>query len=348
MWQEINDFSSVDIDKAITSGFQYLLSQRKNGKWTGFSTMAGTSDIWVTGFILTHISSLKESTELFQSSYQFLVDSQHESGGWSYSKIVPPDSDSTSWCISALKPTPYFTRSVHQASTNFLWSNLSGKGLATYGPGSKIKEFISAPSDDLLKGWTSPHPDVSAAAMLADPESKHADHLQKWLEELCQHQGFIKSYWWRNLMYTTALYLRYLRLKSMQLSPEWREKLLILLKLKQLQCGGFNIDGENEMDPFVTALAIEILVYLLDFKSKKTIIKSAKTLIGTQLPDGSWKGNFNMRIPAPFVIDPEQVESYHNSDIGGNSLVMDEGGLFATALSCYSLNLVQNYLKTAS
>jgi len=61
-------------------------------------------------------------------------------------------------------------------------------------------------------------------------------------------------------------------------------------------------------------------------------------LLRAQQEDGSWAGDFILRIPAPNVTDTGEVSSWNNADGGGNSLIEDKDGLFATAMCCYALD----------
>ncbi|MEI9909640.1 MAG: hypothetical protein WDO71_08165 [Bacteroidota bacterium] len=60
-------------------------------------------------------------------------------------------------------------------------------------------------------------------------------------------------------------------------------------------------------------------------------------LLQAQQDNGGWAGDYILRIPAPYVMDPNQVISWNNADGGGNSLIEDKDGLFATAIACYAL-----------
>jgi hypothetical protein len=60
-------------------------------------------------------------------------------------------------------------------------------------------------------------------------------------------------------------------------------------------------------------------------------------LLRQQLADGSWAGDYVMRIPAPDVLEPRHVASWSPGNGGGNSYVPDLRGVFASTLSCYAL-----------
>ena len=103
----------IQVENAIKEGLKYLWSQNNMGSWQGFPTLAGTSDIWVTGFVLAHISPLSQRASAMDKIYEFLLASQHPGGGWSYSASVPPDADSTAWCLAALANFPLIKEEMH-------------------------------------------------------------------------------------------------------------------------------------------------------------------------------------------------------------------------------------------
>lgn len=98
-----SQLSHSSIHQAINNGKNHLLDACTNSKWTGFPTLAGTSDIWVTGFVVTHIQSLCQEHFNIRAAHNFLIEARQLSHGWSYSSIVPSDADSTAWCIMALQ-----------------------------------------------------------------------------------------------------------------------------------------------------------------------------------------------------------------------------------------------------
>ena len=97
------------ISQAIDKGLDYLKSKVRTDHWEGFPTLAGESDIWVTGYILTHIQDIVFDSFPLREIQNYLIQSQHRSGGWSYSSSVPPDADSTSWCLMALESCSVFS-----------------------------------------------------------------------------------------------------------------------------------------------------------------------------------------------------------------------------------------------
>ncbi len=336
---EVNQkFEDKPVDHAIEKGIQYLLSHIENGRWKGFPTLAGESDIWVTGFVLAHIRSLCKQKYLISEIENFLLQSRHDKGGWSYSSYVPPDADSTAWCLQALQSCKDFTVFDAEKAKTFLWNHFTGKGISTYKTDSGIREFISAPADEFIAGWTTAHPDVSIAAVLADFQNENVTGIINWLTGQQTDKGFINSYWWRGPYYTTTLLLRALAGSKDQLSKGHVALIAQSLVKEQLAEGGFGLDSSAVMNPFTTALALESFTHLSFMGQQEERTLCGNTLLLAQLDNGSWAGDYILRIPAPFVTDPGQVPSWNNADGGGNSLIEDKDGLFTTAMSCYALD----------
>ncbi len=323
---------------AIEKGLNYLSSQNVNGCWKGFPTLAGESTIWVTGFVLAHIRNLCKEPELIRKAESFLLLSGQQNGGWSYSSQVPPDADSTSWCLQALQPCKEFSAVDSASAKTFLWNHFTGNGIATYKSNSGIREFIGAPADEWIAGWTSPHTDVSVAAILADPESEKVANVINWLMTQQTDRGFLNAYWWRGPYYATAQFLRSLAKVNHPLPAKLAERVLSSLMENQLEGGGFGLDSSLTMDSFSTALALQIFTNVTTAGSHSERSLCGNALLQAQQNDGSWKGDFILRIPAPPITNPDEVLSWSNADGGGNSLIEDRGGLFATAMSCYALD----------
>lgn len=341
----IQKFDSRFIDDAIKKGVSYLLSRNENGRWKGFPTLAGESDIWVTAFVLTHIINQCEQTNTISESQKFLLQSQLPAGGWSYSSHVPADADSTAWCLQALESCKDFTEVDAEKAKTFLWNHLTGKGISTYKTNSGIREFISATADEFIAGWTSAHPDVSIAAVLADLHNEKVPEILNWLIEQQENTGFIHSYWWRGPHYATTLLLRAFTKLKLRLPQEREAMITDSLVGEQLADGGFGLDSSATQNPFTTALALESFTHLsyLGFDGERNLC--GNVLLLSQNQNGSWAGDYILRIPAPFVIDPNEVASWNNTDGGGNSLINDQDGLFATTMACYALACWRNTVR---
>jgi hypothetical protein len=330
--------SKSNIDTVINNGIKYLLSQNNEGRWKGFPTLAGTSDIWVTGFVLAHISNLFKQEDIIKESQEFLLKSSHTSGAWSYSAAVPPDADSSAWCLLALQSCNELKGFDLEKTKSFLWSHFIDQGISTYITASGIGEFISAPNNEAISGWTSAHPDVSIAAVLADINNENVTGILNWLKEQQINAGLIDSYWWRVPYYTTALLLRALSIRQEVLPQEHAQKIVKVLVDRQLSNGGFGLDSSKKPDAFSTAMALELLCHLSYLGTDKEKDMCINALIQSQQPNGAWEGNFILRIPSPNISNPNLISTWSTVNGGGNSYVEDQNGIFATAMACYALD----------
>lgn len=337
----MNTIQKIDgeiVDNAIKKGINYLWSLNENGRWSGFPTLAGESDIWVTGFVLAHIHHLSNHKEILDATQRFLLKSRQPSGGWSYSAVVPPDADSTAWCLTALKSYQDIEKTALEQARTFLWSHFSSHGVSTFSKTSSICEFIATETNMTVSGWTSPHADVSIAAALADIQNENVPKILTSLIEQQAKEGLVSSYWWRGPFYSTALLLRVLSLKNLRLPKEQSKDIVSALIQRQLASGDFGLDSSTAKDPFNTALALESFCHLSYLGQSQERTKCAHALVRSQQENGRWVGNFTMRIPPPDMIYPDQNVSWNNAEGGGNSFIEDKDGLFATVMACYALD----------
>lgn len=331
-------FDPTSVDTALERGIERLLAQNQGGRWRGFPTLAGESDVWVTGFILAHISGLARRRRKVRDAQAFLLNASRQSGGWSYGGEVPPDADSTAWCLMALSGVKGMSDSRRRTNESFLWSHLTNGGVATYKLDSGISKYIQAAPNHSIAGWTSAHPDVTAAAILADP---HGERVEEFLAGLIARQtgaGFFNSYWWRGPHYTTTLTLRALRRCKRHLPAASARLILRALVREQLPDGGFGLGASMRLDSLTTALALESFTHLSYLGGLRNRRAAGNALLQTQGSDGRWGGDFVMRIPAPDVIDPQHVNLWKREGGGGNCYIPDRDGLFATAIACFALD----------
>jgi hypothetical protein len=91
------------------------------------------------------------------------------------------------------------------------------------------------------------------------------------------------------------------------------------------------------MDPFSTALAVEALSLMPSGGARELRDRALGALLATQLDDGGWSGDYQLRIPPPDVQTPRHVSGWTRGGRGGGSFVLDQDGLFATAQACAAL-----------
>jgi hypothetical protein len=335
---------AAGVSKAVGRAISRLWRISKADHWTGFPTLAGRSDTWVTGFVVTHLAALGASAGNIGRSRRFLARQRLSDGGggWGYGPAVPGDADSTSWCLAALTRSPALAADARRQATEFLEAHLVDGGVRTYLPDTGIRDFIQAGEGHSLAGWTQPHADVTAAALntgLFPRGSATAMTSLRWLSASQDRAGVLPAYWWRVPYYTGALALRAFVRHRLQPPTALTAGVTDLIRRKQLEHGGYGLGASMQLDAFSTALALECYVHLAN-PADATHRRAAVAALGrAQQEDGGWSGDFVLRIPAPDVIDPRLVGEWARSTGGGNSFVPDQDGVFATTLAAHALAL---------
>lgn len=325
---------------AVDRGIAALKNKRQQHHWVGFPTRAGLSDVWVTAFVTAHLGEIHRAKKWLADSRRWLAAKQLDSGGWGYGGDVPADADSTSWCLMALRGSPSLSATSRRAALRLLANHWQADGVSTYleGPES-IRSYIKAEIEDSIGGWTSAHTDVTAAALLAGSSPPEIT-LQQAIAQLMQLQtgaGVWDAYWWRSPFYTTALLLRLLEQAKFHVPEIQGRRLLNALVREQRSNGGFSLGASQEIDVFSTALALDCFRRLTRFGSQACAQRAVEALLLTQSSKGDWPGGYNLRLPAPSVVEPKWVCGWRRNTGGGNSYVFDEDGVFATALAVYAL-----------
>lgn len=307
--------------------------------------MAGQSDVWVTAFIAAHLRGHLERAVDAQT-HAFLLACRLGDGMWSYGHGVPSDADSTAWCLLALKGTrgrAGLTSAARRQALDGIWSRAGDDGVATFAADGAIAAYIGASASQSTAGWTAGHPDVTAAAVLASVADR-PQQAESALAHLIARQtaaGWFDAYWWRGPHYTTTLMLRALELLGRRLERERAAAVLHALQREQMPDGGFGLGSDAQADAFTTALALESLSHLSYLGGAQARRAAALALLKAQQADGHWAGGHVLRLPAPEVVDPRHVGRWMRDGRGGNSYVLDRDGLFATAVACHSLALLQ-------
>jgi hypothetical protein len=315
-----------------------FLGERLDGDcWRGFPTLAGLANTWVTGFVVAHLALVRPAPAFLQRARRFLV--AHRTGGaWSYGPGVPVDADSTAWCLAALRGSRLLPSAARRAAEQVVGAHTSASGVSTYLADSGIVAYIGANDASAVVGWTAPHADVTAAVLAAGLlESEDAVELLRGLLSRQTAAGFIESYWWRSPYYATALALRACVVRRQRPADLFIPRLLRALDGRRF--GGYELGGGTMMaSAFNTALALEAYAHSAAFGGRQEARAVAADLCAMQLPSGGWQGQAPLRIPAPHVLDPRHVKLWGHGG-GGNSLVQDSEGLFATALATHALAL---------
>ena len=332
-------FDAAPVRQALRRGVDRLLEIAGPAGWHGFRTHAGESDIWVSAFVVARIGRMAARRRAVRRARLALAGAQQPSGGWSFAAGVPADADSTAWALLGLERTRLLDACARDRAAAFLAGHEAAHGYRTYAPEGGIAEFVSA-GERSIGGWTSEHPDVTAAVLAAGPPGIGRQRVLTLLGRLVERQsgaGWWPAYWWRAPQYTTALLLRALRRHRLSLPAEREARLLEALAREQLSDGGYPLGGGLDADSFATALGLESLSHLGGGEARDLRARAGRALLAGQLDDGGWTGDFQLQIPPPDVPDAALVSVWALGGRGGASYVSDHEGLFATAQACSAL-----------
>lgn len=327
------------IDDALRRGVTRLAAFAGEEGWRDFRTLAGESGVWVSAFVVSRIAPFGGRRAAVRRARIAIAAAQHESGGWSFGGLVPPDADSTAWALQALEGTRLLSPADRRRAEAFLDVHRTGEGYATYARDGAIDEFIGAAGRSVA-GWKSEHPDVTAAVLMAGPPGATTAVVLNRLAALVERQGWSgwwPAYWWRSSRYTGALLMRALERHGRRLPPANESRLLEALQREQLPDGGYPLGGAHSADPFSTALALETLSLMPSDEARSVRDRAVAALLATQLGDGGWDGDYQLRIPPPDVVAPEHVSGWTRGHGGGGGFVLDRDGIFATAQACAAL-----------
>ena len=231
-----------------------------------------------------------------------------------------------------------FTSAMQNESKVFLWKHFENNGFSTYHTGSGIHTFIGVPDISVVAGWTSPHSDVTAAALLADAHHKLIGQVAEELFQSQSKEGLLPAYWWRSKFYTLVILLRVFKRIKKSVSGSYGQLLRQTLLNNQSESGFFSLDTVNEYNSFETALALELFTHLSTDVADLHFMKCTDALLDKQKENGCWQGDDLLRIPLPYIHNPDTVTDWNRNSGGGNSYVEDKNGLFTTAISCYALH----------
>jgi hypothetical protein len=190
------------IHAARERGIDYLVDlQGADGSWTDMWLAVGASDAWVTGFVGTALAESwpakrRRAPErlVLRRAAAWLAGALGRRGGWGYNGKVPPDADSTAWCVTflALADCPVPANPIAMLERHAS----PGGGVRTYartGP------------------WGAARPDVTVASLRAQFEAGGIDRRAlgaKWLAEVDLPADLPwPTYWWTSSAYPSGLAL---------------------------------------------------------------------------------------------------------------------------------------------
>lgn len=319
-------------ERSLSSAIAFLLSARTTpavascrtaspAAWREFIAFGVQSDEWVTGYAgdaLAHTGQ-PHAVEAARHAWDWLSARHHEHGpGFGFNGRTPQDADSTLWgCRLACS----LGKSSDESSTAALQlilkcAQLDG-GIASYTV--EDLEPLSRHTGGAVAGWTSSHQCVTAGAAFL-PEICRTLDVRGYLANTQYPDGSWRSYWWQDHEYATAF-----AVESLATEAEYRDVVS--------RASAWLANSIHRHSPFVVALR------LLGIAAARiqTIEPLLQQLLDFQLQDGSWPPSTRLRIPPPWLRNPEGWWNWDEQTDGIGSLIKDRFRIFTTATAVRAL-----------
>jgi hypothetical protein len=173
---------------------------------------------------------------------------------------------------------------------------------------------------------------TAAAAALCGFEARGEllDHLRRTRDE----DGGWTGYWWCGRAYPTALAVESLADPAAPLSSAIEATI-------KWACENAAARPDDSPSAFDLAGYLTILCFAKDGEAAAVSRELIKTIYKLQLPDGSWPPSAAMRIPPPYVTDPESYHDWVYGGRGGGSILLDGRGIYTTATVVKALQLAK-------
>lgn len=272
-------------------GIEFLLSHRaSDGWWRDFETLAGESDEWVTAYVGCCLAQVQGGDRAAQEALELLL-SRRRTVGWGYNQHVPADCDTTAWVCHLIEILEWTVLDEYHRAIHFLRRSLypSG-GIPTYPDDAEIRFYTGSSSETDFSGWTSPH--ICVTANVANLQAFQGDmRLRNFLLSSRNSDRSWSGYWWADQAYPTMLASRAVQ--------------------------------DQQMITAYTDSAFDLACYL---RSGAAVLDQLTSL---QQEDGGWPASARLRIPAPFVKDPELTSS---------RISFDQNRIYTTATAVLSCN----------
>ncbi len=336
--------------KIVQKATTYLCgSVGKDHLWRDFSLDPGESDEWVSGYIGAILCETDDSLAIF-----FAQDAWNVLGwryingkqGWGYSGKAIVDADSTIWCLNLAEILGKGDHLVAESAKKILQQHLtSDGGISTYTRNDISGMVLTEEIIKMRQGWLQAHNCVTAAS--AGLKGVKTFTIP-YLVEKQQEPGHWKGYWWYDDEYATGFATEAIacsqidpRDKIIELASSW---VAAKLQSKGYISNKFFIDGS----PFATALGLRVLLFSERSNPNTAMLKRGiNWLLRQQMPNGSWLSSAILRVPSPWVTDPDQ---YSEWEIGikqpWGELCLDQNGLFTTATVLKTLVMYNNLFNT--
>jgi squalene cyclase len=340
-------------DRLISSlekAFRFIeASCNPSGLWSDFLTLAGESVFWVSGYAGYAMFQGEDGLEkdwLKEVAYRIL-EHQGGDGGWGYGPGVPPDADSTSWCILFLSKLGLQRSESLKKAVHFLLEhqNLDG-GFRTYAFPISVGRYMGLDSDVSFEGWQASQLCVTGVAtrvLIGAGSMEKVEDALNYIKKTQMEDGFWYPYWWNDVLYSTFNCMW--ALKAGSADSEIFEKACNWIAEIQLADGSWNDSTTEEGVAFSTALALKSLMLESRCSDSDIILKGVEWLLTHQMDDGSWPSYYLLRIPHPAMKEPWRYHAWKRDGRAIGSVIKDHRRLFTTATAFSALSMFDNLCR---
>jgi len=338
----LSEHNSVTPAACLEKALKFIFDQQEaDGQWTDMVTNAGFSNVWTTGFVLSNVSGNDSYPAEKNKAIAFLLDNQIQNSLWGYSqRWSVADADSSTNVLMALHMNNALDNNlVRQWSEKF---TVEG-GFTTYADEAVLRKAL--PEFKNFDGWTQAHGCVSALAfyflsMLPQADGKEYEHLKYILLNACDNENLLQGYWWTSSIYASTYLVRgILTNEKKHTVPKAATDIIEnILKKRDVQ-GNFGTAFDRE-SPFYTAQVLDMLCTTPSVYAtyKKEADDLANGLMHRQLTDGSFYPSYILRVPAPDIREPADIENWSTeAAMPVNVVKKDIMRLYTAAVVCSAM-----------
>ena len=328
--------NSKILNVSLERAYRFLREcQSVNGAWSDFLTLAGESVFWVSGYVGHALSAGKNTkSSLFAAhTARMLLNNQDKEGGWSYGPLVPPDADSTSWCVRFLSSIEMLNPKIKDLAVGYLLRHQNEDGgFRTYGNPNRIARFMGLNGSITFEGWCSSQICVTAVAVQTLLENQFYSEAARglhFIEKSQDNDGFWSPYWWSERLYSTYHCMEAVH-KGRGLNSALIDRSQDWITRNQHPDGSWG-DHDHKGVPFSTALALRGLMVGQKSEFHDFIESGFEWLFSHQRDDGSWGPDYILRIPHPACTEPWTQASWIEDGKAVNAVIKDHNCIFSTA-----------------
>jgi len=314
---------------ALERGTAFLLAnQGGDGLWRDFLTPAGEASEWPTGYVAAALHLAGAEAGALEKAVAALAARQNDDGGWGYHEDVPTDADSTACVLLSLALRGGFEDACRRGASYLTAHQRRDGGIATYRESGPIRRFMGVGRWMRFGGWCSSHVEVTATAVralgAAGGHGKVLEAARGYVAARQRPDGGWSPYWWSSPHYAVQQAVEIADRDAVDRAAAW------------VLAG----QAAAETSAFATALSLSVLVRA--GADRDPIERAVARLEALQEDDGGWHSQPIMRIPPPWIRNPDRPRRRMRGIVVG-----DQHRTFTTATCVAALALARGSVDIA-